>query len=38
MRQATGDMERVMKLMEEYRDTQLLSDMLSRKLGSDVMK
>ena len=38
MRQATGDMERVMKLMEEYRDTQLLRDMLARKLGSDVMK
>ena len=38
MRQATGNMERVMKLMEEYRDTQLLRDMLARKLGSDVMK
>ena len=38
MRQATGDMERIMQLMEEYRDTQQLRDMLARKLGSDVMK
>ena len=37
MRQATGDMERVMQLMEEYKDTQQLRDLLARKLGSDVM-
>ena len=38
MRQATGDMERVMQLMAEYKDTQQLRDLLARKLGSDVMK
>ena len=37
MRQATGDMERVMKLMEEYKDTQQLRDLLARKLGSDIV-
>ena len=36
MRQATGDMERVMQLMQEYKDTQELRDMLARRLGSDV--
>ena len=38
MRQATGDMERIMQLMEEYKDTQQLRDLLARRLGSDVMK
>ena len=38
MRQATGDMERVMKLMEEYKDTQQLRDLLARRLGSDVVR
>ena len=38
MRQATGDMERTMQLMEEYKDTQQLRDLLARRLGSDVMK
>ena len=37
MRQAAGDMERIMQLMEEYKDTQQLRDLLARKLGSDVM-
>ena len=37
MRQATGDMERIMQLMEEYKDTQQLRDLLARRLGSDVM-
>ncbi len=38
MRQATGDMERIMQLMAEYKDTQQLRDLLARRLGSDVMK
>ena len=38
MRQAAGDMERIMKLMEEYKETQQLRDLLARRLGSDVMK
>ena len=38
MRQATGDMERIMQLMTEYKDTQQLRDLLARRLGSDVMK
>ncbi len=37
MRQATGDMERIMQLMEEYKDTQQLRDLLARRLGSDVV-
>ena len=37
MRQATGDMERIMQLMEEYKDTQQLRDLLARRLGSDGM-
>ena len=37
MRQATGDMERVMQLMEEYKDTQQLRDALAQRLGSDVV-
>ena len=38
MREASGNMERVMQLMTEFRDTQQLRDMLAHKLGSDVMK
>jgi DNA primase len=38
MREASGNMERVMQLMTEFRDTQQLRDMLARKLGSDIMK
>ena len=37
MRQAAGDMEHVMQLMNEYKETQELRDMLARRLGSDVM-
>ena len=37
MRQAAGDMEHVMQLMTEYKETQELRDMLARRLGSDVM-
>ena len=37
MRQATGDMERVMQLMEEYKETQQLRDLLAHRLGSDVI-
>lgn len=37
MRQATGDMERLMQLMEEYKDTQQLRDALAQRLGSDVV-
>ena len=37
MRQATGNMEHVMQLMNEYKETQELRDMLARRLGSDVM-
>ena len=37
MRQASGDMERVMQLMEEYNDTQQLRNMLAKRLGSDVI-
>ena len=38
MRQASNDMNHVMKLMQEYKDTQELRDALAKKLGSDVMK
>ena len=38
MRQASNDMERVMQLMEEYKDTQQLRDALAQRLGNDVMK
>ena len=31
-------MDHVMKLMQEYKDTQELRDALAKKLGSDVMK
>ncbi len=38
IRQAAGNMEHVMALMNEYKETQELRDMLAKKLGSDVMK
>ena len=38
MRQASSDMERVMRLMAEYKETQELRDLLAKKLGNDVMK
>jgi DNA primase len=38
MRQASNDMDHVMKLMQEYKETQELRDALAKKLGSDVMK
>jgi len=37
MRQASTDMNHVMKLMQEYKDTQELRNMLAKKLGSDVV-
>ncbi len=37
LRQAGSDMERITQLMKEYKDTQLLRDMLARQLGSDVI-
>ena len=37
LRQATGNMERVMQLMEQHRDMQQLRDMLAKKLGNDVV-
>ena len=37
LRQAGSDMERIPQLMQEYKDTQLLRDMMARKLGSDVI-
>jgi DNA primase len=37
LRQAGQDMDRVMTLMKEYKDTQELRDMLARKLGSDLV-
>ena len=37
MRQASGDMEHIMKLMNEYKETQQLRDTLARQLGSDVV-
>lgn len=37
LRQAGSDMERITQLMKDYKDTQLLRDMLARQLGSDIM-
>lgn len=37
MKQAAGDMEHVMQLMNEYKETQELRDMLANRLGNDVM-
>lgn len=37
LRQAGSDMERITQLMKEYKDTQLLRDILARQLGSDVI-
>jgi DNA primase len=36
MRQVNGDMERIMQLMKDYKETKELHDMLARKLGRDV--
>ena len=38
MRQSANDMNHVMTLMQEYKETQELRDMLAKKLGNDVMK
>lgn len=37
LRQAGNDMERIMQLLKEQKDTQLLRDALARKLGNDIM-
>ncbi|MBR0048730.1 MAG: DNA primase [Prevotella sp.] len=37
IRQANNDMELVMRLMQEYKETQELRDALARRLGSDVV-
>ena len=37
MRTAGSDMDRVMQLMEQYKDAQQLRDMLARRIGSDIM-
>ncbi|MBO5185961.1 MAG: DNA primase [Prevotella sp.] len=37
LRQAGNDMERVMQLMHEHKETQQLRDTLAKQLGSDVM-
>jgi len=37
MRQAMGDMDSIMALMREYKETQELRDMLAKRLGSDVI-
>ena len=37
LRQAGSDMDRIMQLMQEHKDTQMLRDALARQLGSDIM-
>ena len=37
IRQATGDMERIMSLMQEYSETQNIRNALAKQLGSDLM-
>jgi DNA primase len=37
LRQAGSDMAHVVQLMQEYKDTQELRDMLAKKLGSDLV-
>ena len=37
LRAAGTDMDKIKQLMQEYKDTQLLRDVLARKLGSDVI-
>ena len=37
LRQAGNDMERIMQLLQEQKETQLLRDTLARKLGNDIM-
>lgn len=36
LRQAGSDMERIKELMQEYKDTQQLRDMLARRVGNDL--
>ncbi len=37
LRQSSGDMERIMQLMQEFKDTQELRNMLAKKLGSEMI-
>ncbi len=37
LRQAGNDMDRIRRLMQEHKDTQLLRDALARQLGKDIM-
>ena len=37
MRQAASDMDHVMQLMKEYKETQELRDALAKRLGRDVV-
>lgn len=37
LRTVGTDMDKIKQLMQEYKDTQLLRDVLARKLGSDVI-
>lgn len=37
LRQSAGDMNRIMQLMKDYKDTQELRNMLAKKLGSDLI-
>ena len=37
LRQATGDMNNMMQLMKDYKETQELRNMLAKKLGSDLI-
>ena len=38
MKQASSDMARVVELMQQYKDTQELRNMLARRLGSDMAR
>jgi len=37
LRQASGDMNRIMQLMQDYKDTQELRNALAKQLGSDLI-
>jgi len=37
MRKASSDMDHVMQLMKEYRDTEEMRDALAKRLGRDVV-
>lgn len=37
MRQNSSDMKRIMELMEEYKDTQEMRNMIAKKLGNDLV-